>query len=195
MDAMPKNSARAGKGTQSSDGSPKPAAHSAVLVIGLGNPFRGDDSVGRIVAARVRRRNRPHLRVAESSGEGADLLELWADSGAVIVVDAVESGGKTGIVHRFEASQRALPVRFSNSSTHAFGLGEAVEMARALNQLPQRLIVFGIEGRRFDVGSKLSAEVKKAVPHVVECVVEEARRLLAPHVPGSPGSSTSACGA
>jgi hydrogenase maturation protease len=153
------------------------AAHSPVLVIGLGNPLRGDDSVGRIVAAGIKRRMHPFLKVVECSGEGTDLMELWADAGTVIVVDAVASGAETGMVHRFDASHLALPVRFKGGSTHAFGLGEAVELARALKQLPRRLIVFGVEGKRFDVGSKLSTEVKKIVPYVVDRVVQEARSL------------------
>jgi hydrogenase maturation protease len=156
----------------------KSAAQSTVLVIGLGNPLRGDDSVGRIVAARVKRRNELFLKVVEHSGEGAGLMELWEDASTVIVVDAVTSGAETGIVHRFDASRQALPVRFCGGSTHAFGFGEAVELARALHQLPPKFIVFGIEGKQFDLGSKVSAQVKKTVPYIVELVLEEARRQV-----------------
>jgi hydrogenase maturation protease len=151
-----------------------PAAHFKVLVIGLGNPLRGDDSAGRLVAAAVKRRNHPFLKAVESFGEGSSLMDLWAHANAVIIVDAVASGVEAGMIHRFDASQQALPVRFNNSSTHSFGLGEAVELARALNQLPKHLIVFGIEGKRFAVGSKLSTEVKKAIPNVVGQVLKEA---------------------
>ena len=174
-----KRSRRAGKPLKS-------AAQSTVLVIGLGNPLRGDDSVGRVVASRVKLRNQPFLKVVESSGEGTDLMELWSGAGTVIVVDAVASGAEAGMVQRFDAGQQALPVRFSGASTHAFGLGEAVELARVLHQLPQRLIVFGIEGKCFDVGSKLSVQVEKIVPHAVDRVLEEARRLLV--------AQASACG-
>ena len=173
-----RNKMRAAEGNRNTRHSLNSAAHSTVLVIGLGNPLRGDDSVGRVIAAGVKRRNQPFLRVVESSGEGTGLMELWVNAGTVIVVDAVASGAETGTVHRFDASQRALPVRFRGGSTHAFGLGEAVELARALHQLPRRLIVFGIEGKRFDVGSNLSTQVKKMVPRVVERVLEEARRQI-----------------
>ena len=172
-----KKKTRATKPSRSAANHHNPATHSAVLVIGLGNPLRGDDSAGRLVAAAVKRRNQPFLKVVESSGEGTDLMELWANADTVIVVDAVASGAETGMVHRFDASQQTLPVRFNNSSTHSFGLGEAVELARALNQLPKHLIVFGIEGKRFDAGSKLSTEVKKAIPTVVDEVLKEAGRL------------------
>ncbi len=151
-----------------------PADESHVMVIGVGNSLRGDDAAGRIIAARVNRRAMPFINVVECSGEGADLMELWAGRGTVIVVDAVSSGAKVGTAHRFEATQAALPVQFSGSSTHAFGLGAAVELARILHKLPKCLIVFGIEGRRFDVGSRISAEVRRAIPSVVARVLEEA---------------------
>ena len=48
-----------------------------VLVIGIGNPCRGDDSVGRIVVRRIKRRNPPFLRAIEHDGEGTSLMELW----------------------------------------------------------------------------------------------------------------------
>ncbi len=95
MGAMTNHAARVKKKRRKSGGLPHAAAHDSVLVIGLGNPLRGDDAAGRIVAARVKRKNHRFLRVAEASGKGADLLELWAGSGKVIVVDAVDSGGKT----------------------------------------------------------------------------------------------------
>ena len=149
-----------------------------VLIIGLGNPLRGDDAVGRNVAAQIKRQNQPFLKIVEYAGEGTGLIELWANAGIVVVVDAIASGAETGIIRRFDATQKALPVRFYGGSTHAVGLAEAVELARALNQLPQRLIVFGIEGKQFDIGSDLSPEVEKIVPRVVALVLEEVRQEL-----------------
>ena len=42
------------------------------------------------------------------------------------------------------------------SSTHAVGIGEAIELARTLDRLPGRLIVYAVEGHRFDAGLGLS---------------------------------------
>ena len=76
-----------------------------VLVIGIGNSCRGDDSVGRIVVRMIKRRNLPFLRAIEHEGEGTSLMELWRDAGSVIVVDAVTSGSVTGTVHRFDPAK------------------------------------------------------------------------------------------
>ena len=122
------------------------------LVIGLGNAYRGDDGVGLVVTRRLRELALPNVTVREESGEGAALIEAWKNSDTVILVDAVQSGAAPGTVHRLDASRAPVPLRFFHYSTHAFSVAEAVELARALNQLPPRVILYGIEGRDFSAG-------------------------------------------
>jgi hydrogenase maturation protease len=145
------------------------------LVIGIGNLYRGDDAVGLVVARRLKARNLTGVTVIEESGEGAALLDAWIDAPTVIVLDAAHSGSTPGTIHRFDARAERLPSRLFHYSTHAFSLAEAIELARALNQLPWRLIVYGIEGKIFTAGKELSAEVERAATQVVERVIEEVR--------------------
>ncbi len=69
----------------------------------------------------------------------------------------------------------ASRARVFRSSTHAFGVGDAVELARALGRLPARVVVYGVEGADFTAGAPLSAAVESAVEHVVDELEEEAR--------------------
>jgi hydrogenase maturation protease len=46
-------------------------------------------------------------------------------------------------------------------------VAEAIELARALSNFPQRLVVYGIEGKNFAAGVGLSAEVEKAAGETV----------------------------
>jgi hydrogenase maturation protease len=152
------------------------ATRPRILIIGVGNAYRSDDAVGLFVARRLR--EEMHLQtnqttIQEESGEGTALIEAWQEAEAVIVIDAVRSGAPPGSVHRFDASQQALPAVFSCASTHAFGLAEALEMARALQQLPSRLIVYGIEGENFAAGMELSPAVEHAIHIVVERIRTE----------------------
>lgn len=141
---------------------------SAVLVIGLGNDYRGDDAAGRVVARQLRDGVAAGVCVREESGEGAALMETWKDAELVILVDAVQSGGEPGTVHRLDAHEQGIPSQFFHYSTHAFSVAEAVELARALDQLPPRLVVYGIEGKCFSSGQELSPEVIRAVDEVTE---------------------------
>jgi hydrogenase maturation protease len=58
-------------------------------------------------------------------------------------------------------------------STHAFDIAGAIELARALNQLPPRVVVFGIEGANFEAGTELSGEVQAALPALVARVIQQ----------------------
>jgi hydrogenase maturation protease len=62
-------------------------------------------------------------------------------------------------------------------STHAFGLHEAIELARALHRLPRRVIVFAVEGRHFEAGATPSGEVEAAVPRLACAVLRAATEL------------------
>ena len=138
-----------------------------VLVIGVGNLYRGDDGVGLGVARKLKAGQPPDTIIREESGEGAALIEAWQGASAVIIVDAVQSGSQAGTIHRLDAGRRRVPSRFFHYSTHAFSVAEAVELARMLKQLPPRLIIYGIEGKNFQSGEGLSSEVETAVGKVV----------------------------
>jgi hydrogenase maturation protease len=140
------------------------APERGVLVIGVGSAARGDDAAGLLVARRLGGR--------EHEGDPLALLDAWEDAATAVVIDAVSSGAAPGTVHRFEAGDAALPARLrSSTSTHAVGLAEAIELARALDRLPPRLIVYGIEGERFTTGADLSPAVAAAVEVVAAAVI------------------------
>jgi len=136
------------------------------LIIGIGNEYRCDDAAGLIVARRLKERLAGSFTVLEQSGDGAALMEAWQGAETVIIIDAVMSGAAPGTIHRFDASAQPLPKDAFRCSTHAFGVAEAIELSRALSELPQSLVVYGIEGKKFAAGVGLSSEVEKAVGEV-----------------------------
>lgn len=146
-----------------------------ILVIGIGNLYRRDDAVGLIVARRLREKNLDHVEILEMSGEGAALVEAWKGAEKVMLIDAVYSGARPGTIFRFEAHRHSIPTGFFRYSTHAFSIAEAIELARALGQLPQKLTVYGIEGEDFAAGEGLSPEVEHAASRVVDSITEELR--------------------
>ena len=119
------------------------------------------------------------MTVLVQSGEGTRLLESWRNADAVILIDAVQSGARPGTVHRLEAVEQPVPRALLRCSTHAFGIAEAIELARALRQLPPRLVIYGIEGQTFAAGAGLSVAVAQAVPEVIARVWHEICALQA----------------
>lgn len=146
-----------------------------VLIIGIGNIFRGDDRVGLTAAVLLREMELPGVKVLEIDGDMTGLLDEWQGAKKVIVIDAVTSKSPAGTIFRFDALEKPLPQKMFATccSCHAFGVAQQIEIARSLNQLPPCLIVFGIEGQDFTLGAGLSAEVQQALPRLLEQVRQE----------------------
>ena len=115
------------------------------LVIGLGNPTRGDDGLGPEVARRVAELASGSVDVVECA-DPASLMDVWAAADHVVVVDAMTSGRDPGAILVIDAIRDGLPIDcWSAGGTHALGLSGVVDLARALDRLPKSLIVVGIE--------------------------------------------------
>jgi hydrogenase maturation protease len=148
-----------------------------ILIIGVGNYYRGDDSAGLLLAQTLASKNVPGVQVEEFDSDGSGLLSLWEEVDGVIIIDAVSSGNKTGRIYRFEPLAKPLPSSFFSTSTHNFGVAEAIELARALDCLPSRLVVFGVEGTNFKMGDPLSPEVEAAFPALLQQILDEVEKL------------------
>ncbi len=141
------------------------------LVVGIGNPVRGDDAAGLLAVQTVGTSE----TVVEHDGEPASLMALWQGYEAVMLIDAVSTGNRPGTIVEIDVVRSRLPDGLCRS-THALGPAEAVELARALGKLPAEVTLIGIEGKDYSFGSGLSAEVEAAVDRVVERV----RRFVRP---------------
>jgi hydrogenase maturation protease len=143
------------------------------VVIGVGNAVRGDDAVGLEVARRLRGTLPDGVEVLEREGEPTSLIDAWEGAEVVWLVDAMSSGAEPGTVARVDATDGPVPGAFARTSTHHLGLPEAVELARAVGRLPERLVVFGVEGADFETGESLTPAVAEAVERVADAVRAE----------------------
>ena len=151
---------------------------SPILLIGIGNEFRSDDSIGLHVIRALKEKKLPETMMVESSGDGAELIELFSTARMAILIDAVSSGGHPGTIYKFDAHKQPLPAQLSFQSTHVFSVGEAIELARVLEQLPPILIVYAIEGENFSSGIGLTSKVERAAQKVVNLVCDEVQNAL-----------------
>jgi hydrogenase maturation protease len=150
-----------------------------VLVVGLGSVDRGDDAIGPMVATRVDEvvtaRGLSGVRVIVHEDPTA-LVEQMADCDVAVIVDATRSSAPSGTVTLREVgrTEPAISARTTTgpAGTHGLGLASAIELARALDRLPERVVVVGIEATGFEHGQGLSAPVRDAVPGAVDVILE-----------------------
>jgi len=142
-------------------------------VIGIGNADRGDDAVGRVAARLFRASCAGGVDVCEIDGEATALLSRLEGAAAAYLIDACVSGAPPGTIRRFDAAEAPLPSVAFGLSSHGFGLAEALELARALGQLPKHCIVYAIEAGSFSAGAPLTPAVAQAAADVARRLAEE----------------------
>lgn len=140
------------------------------VVIGVGNRWRRDDSVGLEIVDALRERVDDSVFLIESDGEPTRLLDAFALAPHVVMIDAVVAGAEPGTVHRF--TDRDLPARMGiGQSSHLVQLFETIELGKILGKLPNGLVLIGVEATDFDNGEGMTEPVAAAVEPAVRAVL------------------------
>jgi hydrogenase maturation protease len=114
------------------------------------------------------------VKIRSHITDGLALIHLWKEYDFVYLIDAVSSGRAPGQVYRFDALTEPLPQNFfTNYSTHSINLAETIALAGNLGMLPEKLIIYGVEGKDFSMGHGLSKEVRKAIFPVVDIIIKD----------------------
>lgn len=154
----------------------------ATLIIGLGNPLRGDDAIGvRVAQMLATQPLPPGVEVIDGGTLGLGIVNLIEGWQRVVFVDAADVGRSPGEFVRFTLDEAQLlgepDERDANSeqhlSIHAAGLGDALLLAQALKTLPDEVIIFGVQPANLGWDSMLSPQVEATLPSLVAAVLAE----------------------
>jgi hydrogenase maturation protease len=144
------------------------------LVIGLGNPLRGDDGVGvRAIQMLAAQALPPGVQLADGGTQGLGIVNLMEGQQRVILIDAAEVGRSPGQFARFTLDEAQLRGDAQHLSVHAAGLRDALLLAQALRMLPDEVVIFGVQPASLEWGNRLSREVEATVPDLVAAVLAE----------------------
>lgn len=145
--------------------SPPPAP---TLVLALGNPDRGDDGVGQAVLRDLAERGPlpATVEVLDGGMAGLETCLLLQGRRRALIIDAADMGLAPGAWRSLEVTEPLLAGELRPGVVHSAGLKEALQLAAALDQLPQRVTIFGVQPETIDWGSGLSHWVARAVPAV-----------------------------
>jgi hydrogenase maturation protease len=145
------------------------------LVLSLGNPLRGDDGVGTAVLTLLSAYPIiPQGVVLQDGGTpGLETVLLLEGYEKVIIIDAADMGLAPGAWRRFSSAKLAAQEANLTGTLHQAGLAEALELAEALNMLPDEVIIFGIQPGVVGWEPGLSVGVETAVSEVCGAIIDE----------------------
>jgi len=150
-------------------------------IIGLGNPLRHDDGIGIELLGFLQKEKDKSYKDAElidAGTGGMNLLHLLSRFDVVILIDAVDFKGKPGETRLFtlaEIQQKKTRIRLS---THESDFINVLAFSKQLNELPQRLYVFGVQPYDLSFGIGLSIQLKKRLPIIKKSLKKEIKKVL-----------------
>ncbi len=147
----------------------EPGLHRRVLVIGYGNPIRGDDGFGPHVASLLAGQIEPaQATILTFQQLTPDLAELVAQHALTILIDA-QSGDLPGTVHH-------LLIQPPEQAVHTFQHHITPEVLAgvtlALYGVGAEIHLFSVESDSFEIGEGLSPAVSGSAGTVVEQILE-----------------------
>jgi hydrogenase maturation protease len=143
--------------------------HAGILVVGYGNPLRGDDGIG-WHAARLLATD-PRLDSARVLAHHQLAPELAADvsrASLVVLVDAAAEGDPGSVAVRRIGSPPPTPITWSHHLTPETLAG----LAEALYGAVPPIVLVSVAAESFAESDRLSGYLERALPEIVDAVAD-----------------------
>ncbi len=145
-----------------------------ILVLGLGNLLLQDEGIGVHVVHRLEREYRfpDGVEILDGGTSGMELMGPIANSGYLIVVDAVKSDAPPGTLVCLKGDE--VPRFFSAKlSPHQVALSDILAVLRLMGEEPDNITVIGVEPETLELGTDISPTLSGKEDALVEMVVDE----------------------
>jgi hydrogenase maturation protease len=150
-----------------------PENHS-FLVLGIGNLIMSDDGIGVCVVQKLQQRYcfPDNVKVVDGGTLGLDLLPMLENITHLIMVDAVETGGKPGTCVRLTGQE--LPIALETKlSPHQMGLKDLLAVSELMGHSPREMVLIGVQPGSIAMDTELTPEVKAQLETLIKIVLEE----------------------
>jgi hydrogenase maturation protease len=149
--------------------------YSETAVIGVGNILMRDDGLGVHLVRELARHPLLGKSVRCIDGGTAPFEALYACGGCnhLVVVDAVNAGGKPGMIYKMTVEQWRA---YKGISLHDTSLLDAVYLSPMFPVDQISVDIIGMEPGDISPGLELSFDVRERFKDLVKCVLDEVKR-------------------
>ena len=155
-----------------------------ILVLGIGNVLLTDEGIGvRALKELERRYTFPeNVELLDGGTAGIELLRHIRNRDYLIIIDAMKFNQEPGTVSRVVGND--VPAAFrTRISPHQLGLSDLLAAAMLTGELPENLVLFGVEPESLDIGLNLTDKVEASVEKLTGAVIDELRSVGCSIVP------------
>ena len=143
------------------------------LVLGLGNLVHADDGVGIHAISLLQKDSRvpPEVVLIDGGTQGLSLIPHISGFDRLLVIDAVDVGEKPGTVIRLEGN--AVLDLQGKPSVHQLGFADLMIGLKLLAELPEEVIVIGVQPQSTDWSSELTEPVRECMDQLLAVVIAQ----------------------
>ena len=146
-----------------------------VGVLALGNLLCRDEGVGIHLLRALKDCLPPEVEMLDGGTSGLNLLNFIEEKKYLIILDAVDSGGKPGEV--VEWREDHVPRYCSGKlSLHQMSFAEVLYWAHFTGNFPDRIMVIGVQPENMSRGLELSSTAQASIPaakdRVLACLAD-----------------------
>jgi len=143
------------------------------LVLGLGNLVHSDDELGvhAIQSLQLNPDIPPGVVLMDGGTQGLALLPHISAFQRVLVIDALDVGEAPGTLVRLEGE--ALKNMPGKPSVHQLGLADLLVALELLGEMPEEIVLLGVQPLTIEWGTELSGPVRAAVDLLPGLVIQQ----------------------
>lgn len=143
-----------------------------IKVIAVGNDLYGDDGVGNAVLQVLEKMpDMKGIELIDGATDALGLIDHFKGVDHVIIVDAAQMGEIPGTVKVFNKEEVKLKIKMDHLSVHGISLAETFDIAQAVDSLPEKITIIGIEPKNIGISQKLSEVVTQSIPEIVSNII------------------------
>lgn len=146
-----------------------------LLVVGLGNPLVRDEGVGNKIVERLAAEadNFLNTDITDGGTGGITLLHLMANRKKVIIIDCANMREEPGTIKRFTPDDVKSVKQLSHLSLHEIDIMQVLEMSRKLGELPEKIVIFGIQPEILEDSIGLTEVISNNLCYYLELIRKE----------------------
>jgi len=139
-----------------------------VVILGIGNLLLSDEGIGIKTLEELSKNFEfpEEVELVDGGTLGLGLLEFVEQATHLLVVDAIEGGGKPGTLYEFKGKD-LLPQVAERLSLHEVSFLDILNLAKLRGKIPEEIVILGVEPGSLEMSTNLTEEVKSKIPELI----------------------------
>lgn len=146
--------------------------YSKLVILGIGNPLKGDDALGLKILRRLRGKVPRNVKVIEGGIAPENFIGKIRRlrPSHVLLIDAALFGGKPGETKMISIEN----IPSVTISTHLMPLYMVAGLIK--EETDAKILLLGIQPKNLNLGEEISQEIKESIEETAEIIIEAINR-------------------